>query len=108
LSVTGEDHAACADAEPFALLVTDDSMAPTLPRGSVVVVDPAGPASDGVYVVLAHPDGPLLRRLRVDGSGWRAVREDDTGEGVPVLRDQVLGVVVQRAGRRRREHRRFD
>lgn len=63
---------ACVSLEPYALRVLDDSMAPEVPSGSVVVVDPGEPAEDGSLVVLEHDGEVLLRRLRTapsQGSG---------------------------------------
>lgn len=64
---------ACVSLEPFALRVLDDSMAPDLPAGAVVVVDPGEPPGDGALVLLEHEGEVLLRRLRLaapeDGAG---------------------------------------
>ena len=57
--------AACVSLEPYALRVLDDSMAPDVPAGSVVVVDPGEPAEDGSLVVLEHEGEVVLRRLRL-------------------------------------------
>ena len=67
---------ACVSLEPYALRVLDDSMAPDLPAGTVVVVDPGEPAEDGSLVVLEHRGEVLLRRLRLgpDEGGGAAAR----------------------------------
>ena len=59
---------ACVSLEPFALRVLDDSMAPDLPAGAVVIVDPGEPPGDGALVVLEHEGEVLLRRLRLPAS----------------------------------------
>ena len=61
--------AACVSLEPYALRVLDDSMAPDVPAGSVVVVDPGEPAEDGSLVVLEHEGEVVLRRLRLGAAG---------------------------------------
>lgn len=43
---------ACVSLEPFALRVLDDSMAPDLPAGAVVVVDPGEPPEAGCFVLV--------------------------------------------------------
>lgn len=100
----------CVQAEPFALRVTDDSMAPEFPAGCVVVVDPTGHVRDGAFVVVDVAEGLCLRRLHLGAGevrlcalsvGVADIRPDDT----PAC---IVGVVVQRAGRRRREHKRYD
>ena len=99
----------CIEAEPYALRVTDDSMAPEFPCGCVVIVDPTGVATDGAFVLAEHDGGLTLRRLRVDDNG---VRLEAGAAGYPVMRPEnglaaIKGVIVQRAGRRRRDHKRY-
>ena len=77
---------ACVSLEPFALRVLDDSMAPDLPAGAVVVVDPGEPPRDGCLVVVEHDGEVVLRRLRLGpaGDGARFVapgRPDVVPEG---------------------------
>lgn len=99
----------CIEAEPYALRVTDDSMAPEFPCGCVVIVDPTGIAADGAFVVAEHDGGLTLRRLRLDDHG---VRLEAVADDYGVIRPEnglsaVKGVVTQRAGRRRRDHKRY-
>lgn len=100
----------CVQGEPFALRVLDDSMAPEFPAGCIVVVDPTGVACDGAFVVAVHADALLLRRLVLDGGRplLRALASDvpdlEPAGGLAAL----CGVVVQRAGRRRGQHKRYD
>jgi SOS-response transcriptional repressor LexA len=99
----------CIEAEPYALHVSDESMAPEFPLGCVIIVDPTGVAGDGAFV-LAEYDGALVfRRLRLDGDDiWL----EALGVGYEVIRPQnglsaIRGVIVQRAGRRRRNRKRY-
>ena len=99
----------CIEAEPYALRVSDDSMAPEFPRGCVIVIDPTGVARDGAFVLAEHQDGFVFRLLRIDGGD---IRLEALGDGHAVIRPDnglaaIRGVVVQRAGRRRREHKRY-
>ena len=99
----------CIEAEPYALRVTDDSMAPEFPRGCVIIVDPTGVAGDGAFVLAEHEGNFVLRCLRMDGDDlWL----EALGDGHAIIRPRnglsaVRGVVVQRAGRRRRDHKRY-
>jgi SOS-response transcriptional repressor LexA len=101
---------ACSDAAPFALRVTDDSMEPEFRRNCIVIIDPTGHARDGAYV-LAEVDGDyIFRRLRLNGD---RVWLEALKETYPILAldagiTAVKGVVVQRAGARRRYHKRYD
>ena len=104
------EPAACVEAEPFALQVTDDSMEPEFLRGCIVVIDPTGLVEDGAYVV-AELDGEwIFRRLRLDARRVRleALNEDYPSMDVDAGIAAVRGVVVQRAGRRRTYYKRYD
>jgi SOS-response transcriptional repressor LexA len=100
----------CIEAEPFALRVTDDSMEPEFECGCIVVIDPTGHARDGAYVVAEVDGGFIFRRLSLTESSARLVAlnagypDRDLEEGISA----VKGVVVQRAGARRRYHKRYD
>jgi SOS-response transcriptional repressor LexA len=100
----------CVDSEPFALQVTDDSMEPEFERGCIVVIDPTGAVKDGAYVFVEVNGEHVFRKLRVRG---KRVRLEALNEGYPALEPSggiaaVKGVVVQRAGIRRRYHKRYD
>ncbi|MBT6274357.1 MAG: S24 family peptidase [Chromatiales bacterium] len=99
----------CVAAEPFVLQVTDDSMAPEFWSGCVVIIDPTGHAKDGAFV-LAELDGKFIfRTLRGSSEApWLEPLNKDfplipLQEGLA----QVRGVVVQRAGRRRSQHKHY-
>jgi SOS-response transcriptional repressor LexA len=99
----GDAEGDCAGAEPFALMVLGDSMAPEFADGDVIVVEPEGVAGDGAYVVAKVDDGWTLRQLvRID-SGWqlRAVNAAYPATAIADLA-AVRGVVIQksRPGRR--------
>ncbi|MGE5096108.1 MAG: S24 family peptidase [Betaproteobacteria bacterium] len=98
----------CAAAEPFALMVLGDAMAPEFRDGDVIVVEPEGHATDGAYVVAFVEGEWLFRRLAARGSAWQLVAEDARHPAIdlPGL-DAVRGVVIQRStpGRRSRNKR---
>lgn len=100
----------CIEAEPYALQVTDDSMAPEFFQGCVIVVDPTGVARDGAYVLAKYEDRYLLRLLRISAD---AIRLEPLNSGYPVVVPDnglasIQGIIVQRAGKRRRFHKRYD
>lgn len=101
---------ACSAAAPFALRVTDDSMEPEFRRNCIVIIDPTGHARDGAYV-LAEVDGDyIFRQLRLNGDGvWlEALKKTYPTLALDAGIAAVKGVVVQRAGARRRYHKRYD
>ena len=100
----------CIEAEPFALRVTDDSMEPEFAPGCIIIVDPTGVARDGAFV-LAEIDGAyIFRRLERTGEGDRLVALNDGHAPISLATGlaSVCGVVVQRAGARRKYHKRYD
>ncbi|MAF08292.1 MAG: peptidase [Acidiferrobacteraceae bacterium] len=92
----------CAAAEPFALQVLGNSMAPEFCKGCVVIVDPGAPVSHGAFVVAEHGDGVILRQLIIEENQWSL---NALATGHPRIRiagpGVIRGVVTQRAGRRR-------
>lgn len=101
-SLGGDDG--CSGAEPFALRVLGDSMAPEFADGDIIVVEPDGALRDGSFV-LARPDGEwIFRQLVRDGAHWR-LRALNPAYAEQPLADLSLvrGVVIQKAvpGRRR-------
>lgn len=95
---------ACGGAEPFALVVLGDSMAPEFVEGDVIVVEPEGHATEGSFVV-AHVGGEwTMRELARDGDRWtlRALNPAYPATAIADLAP-VRGVVIQRSkpGRRK-------
>lgn len=100
----------CGSSEPFALRVIGDDMAPEFLDGHIIVIDPGGTVKDGCYVV-ANPDGEyIFRQLFINGGIYtlRATREGLEEILLPDGTDQIVGVVSQRSGKRRKEHKRYD
>src|SRR5581483_7127545 len=107
---TSEPHAfgICAEAEPYALRVIGDSMAPEFTDGHIVIVDPVMTAHPGAYVIVDYAGETTLRQMVHDAERkyLRALNPsyptiELTGEY------RVRGVVVQRAGRRRGDRRQY-
>lgn len=98
----------CAAAEPFALQVLGQSMAPEFQEGCVVIVDPGAPIRHGAFVVAEHGDGVILRRLAIHDQQWSL---EALAEGHPRIRiagpAMIRGVVTQRSGRRRSERKSY-
>ncbi|HSD77360.1 MAG TPA: S24 family peptidase [Solirubrobacteraceae bacterium] len=95
---------ACSGAEPFALVVLGDSMAPEFADGDVIVVEPEGLAKDGAFVVAQVGDDWTMRQLVRDGPAW-SLRPLNPAYAATAIADlsPIRGVVIQKSkpGRRR-------
>ncbi len=98
----------CAAAEPYALRVIGDSMVPEFQDGHIIIVDPGMPAVSGAYVVVDYNGETTFRQFVVDGERryLRPLNED-----FPIIdlngRYTIRGVVIQRAGRRRKDRKHY-
>jgi SOS-response transcriptional repressor LexA len=98
----------CAAAEPYALRVIGDSMVPEFQDGHVIIVDPGMPAVSGAYVVVDYNGETTFRQFIVEGARkyLRPLNED-----FPIIdltgKYTIRGVVVQRAGRRRKDRKHY-
>jgi SOS-response transcriptional repressor LexA len=88
---------ACAGAEPFALMVLGDSMAPEFVEGDIIIIEPEGLAQDGSFV-LARVDGEYLFRQLVGRDGdWRLAAVNPRYPAVEISDlTSVKGVVIQK------------
>ncbi len=104
-----ENYSSCSEAEPFALQVIGDSMEPEFKEGAVIIVDPAGVVEDGSYVIAAQGDEYIFRQLVVRNGEMSLRALNDAYPTVPLSAgvDYIKGVVVQQAGRRRKDRKRY-
>lgn len=98
----------CAEREPYALRVLGDSMEPEFADGCIIIVDPAGRAEDGAYVVARVDGDPIFRQYRVEGGRhWLCPVNDGYPRRELSGRPEIVGVVTQRAGTRRAHRRHY-
>ena len=100
----------CSASEPFALRVIGDDMAPEFRDGHIIIVDPGGHLASGCYVI-ARVDGEMIfRQLIIDAGRWllRALAPGIDDMPLPNGQADIVGVISQRSGRRRSEHKRYD
>ncbi len=104
-----EDLSNCSASEPFALRVIGDDMAPEFVDGHIIVIDPGGKLKSGCYVVANYDGGMIFRQLMIDGEQYWLCAAN---AGLPEIQlggiDDIVGVVSQRSGKRRSEHKRYD
>lgn len=100
----------CAEAEPYALQVTDDSMEPEFAKGCIIIIDPTGIVRDGAYVfAVDNKDEYIFRQLRIIDGKYLLVALNEAYETIEISgMDRIEGVITQRAGRRRSYHKWYD
>lgn len=98
----------CAEAEPFALRVIGDSMAPEFLDGHIIVVDPAMPTVHGAYVVIDYRGETTFRQFILEQGKKYLKALNEAYPTVEMVENYtVRGVVVQRASRRRKDLKRY-
>ncbi|MDD3530049.1 MAG: S24 family peptidase [Gallionellaceae bacterium] len=101
---------ACANSEPFVLMVLGDQMLPEFEEGWVITIDPSAPARDGSYVVVEARDDLWFRQLVKHAEGWMLKPLNPIYENIP-LDDLsgIKGVVVQKSRPgKRKESKRYE
>jgi len=100
----------CSAGEPFALRVMGDDMAPEFRDGHIIIIDPGGRVTSGCFVIARYRDEMIFRQLRIDGDNWVLQALDNSIADIPLPNGaaDIVGVISQRSGTRRREHKRYD
>lgn len=106
-----QEHAeikSCAEAEPYALRVIGDSMAPEFVEGHILIVDPALPPQHGAYVIIDYQGETTFRQFIVENDKKFLRALNDAYPVVELVENySVRGVVVQRASRQRKDHKHY-
>ncbi|MGA7801302.1 MAG: S24 family peptidase [Gammaproteobacteria bacterium] len=101
-------ESSCSASELFALQVLGDSMVPEFADGCIIVVDPGGVIEHGSYVVARHNEEYVFRQLAIEADRYYLRPLNPSHESYEINGlDAVHGVVVQQAGRRRRDHKSY-
>ena len=102
------EHTGCESDALFSLQVLDDSMEPEFPTGCIIVIDPAGTVKNGAFV-LANPNEEFIFRqliIQEDRYYLKPMRTSYEDMEIPSL-NLIKGVIVQRAGKRRKDHKHY-
>jgi SOS-response transcriptional repressor LexA len=104
------DLSNCSSSEPFALRVVGDDMAPEFRDGHIIIVDPGGRVADGCYVIAKHRGEMIFRQLGIAGECWVLRALDSRIDDIELANGaaDIVGVISQRSGKRRSEHKRYD
>ncbi len=102
------DSGGCSAAEPYALQVLGDSMEPEFCDGHVIIVDPGMPVIHGAYVVIEYLGETSLRQFVVQGDKYLIRAINVRYPTIELVGEyKVHGIVIQRAGRRRKETKHY-
>ncbi len=103
------DNTGCGAGELYALRVLGDMMEPEFEHGVVIVVDPGGVIETGKFVVAKHGEEFYFRQLERDGDKYLLKCLNHAYDEVVELTgvEAIQGVVVQKAGRRRKERKHY-
>ncbi len=102
------DIGGCAGSEPFALRVLGDSMEPEFEDGCVIVIEADGVVKNGAYVLAVVNDEYIFRQLVIDEGRYFLKPLNPAYETVEVQGlEAIKGVVVQKAGTRRRHRKHY-
>lgn len=104
-----DDGSACAASEPFALQVTDDSMEPEFAQGCIIIIDRSGVLRDGCFVLATDQQGDyIFRQLHFSNQSYMLHPLNPAYKSLAVSREHIEGVIIQRAGKRRAYHKRYE
>lgn len=94
------DLSGCANSEPFALQVTDNSMEPEFKRGCIIIIDPNGVIEHGAYVFAQVENGYIFRQLMIEDNVHyiQPLHEDYMHEKRRIDVEAIKGVIVSQAG----------
>lgn len=102
------EGSSCASDEPFALQVLGDSMEPEFEHGCIILVDPGGVIQNGSFVMAEVNSEHIFRQLLVqeDRLYLKPMKSNYDTVEIPNLQP-IVGVIVQKAGKRRSQHKNY-
>ncbi|MFA7387759.1 MAG: S24 family peptidase [Thiohalobacteraceae bacterium] len=98
----------CAADELFALQVLGDSMEPEFENGCIIVIDPAGVIQNGCFVMAEVNGEHIFRQLLVQEERiyLKPMKSSYETIEIPDLKP-IAGVIVQKAGTRRKDRKHY-
>ena len=102
------DAGGCGTDELFALQVLGDSMEPEFENGCIIVVDPAGVIQNGCFVMAEVNGEHIFRQLLVQEERLylKPMKSSYETIEIPDLKP-IAGVIVQKAGTRRKDRKHY-
>lgn len=92
----------------LALRVLGDSMLPEFAEGHIIIIDPNGVIASGAYVLAVYNDDYIFRQLIIAENRFflKPLNDRFPTLQIPDL-NAVKGIIVQRAGTRRKDHKHY-
>ena len=98
----------CGGKEPFALQVLGDSMVPEFVEGHIIIIEPDGVVENGSYVFAVSEGEYIFRQLLIDKERFFLKPLNDKYPTLEISDlDAIKGVITQRAGVRRKQHKHY-
>ncbi len=99
----------CAEHEPYALRVIGDSMAPEFADGHILIIEPVLSAETGRFVIADYEGETWFRQYVVEGDRryLKALNPAHPAIEITSANFHIRGLVVQRAGRHRRDRKSY-
>ena len=95
----------CGSSEPYALQVTDDSMAPEFPMHCIIIIDPFPQCDDRAFVIVEYDDVRWFRQFILrDRRRFLVALNERYPEIELTAPYTILGLVVQRNVERKIKH----
>lgn len=102
------DGGACTSDELFALQVLGDSMAPEFDNGCIIVIDPAGVIQNGSFVLAEVSGEHIFRQLLVQEDRFYLKPMKSNYDTIEIANlKPIAGVIVQKAGTRRKDRKHY-
>jgi len=83
-------------------------MLPEFKEGHIIIIEPDGVVENGSYVLAMHDEEYIFRQLIIDNENYLL---KPLNSSYPILEistlEDVKGVITQRAGTRRKEHKKY-
>jgi len=105
------DGSSCSASEPFALQCIDNSMEPEFPVGCIIIIDPSTAIHDGSYVFAKDNRGEyIFRQVKIEQEDYYLVplNQDYVSMQLDSGLKQIEGIITQRAGKRRTDHKWYE
>jgi DNA polymerase V len=98
----------CATSEPFALRVLGNSMEPEFVEGHIITIEPDGVLKNGSYVFAVYEEEYIFRQLLIENGRYFLKPSNKEYPTLEIAElSAIKGVITQRSGSRRKEHKRY-